>query len=268
MKIKTDTKLFFSISTFPSNRGSNLHNFLFTLFSMNSIYIPLSVKKLSSFLTFARDIGAAGFSVSMPYKKKIIKFLNKKSKEVILTNSCNTVLIKNSKLHGYNTDYLAIEKILKNYKKFTNSGVQVLGYGATSKTVLIVLKKLGFKKIFVYARKKNKKIKGNISFIDWKKRNNNLSKILINTTPIGMNLNKIDKPPISDDAIKSKKIIIDFPIAKKKYSSLQIKSKKCNVKYFSGNDIHFYQGINQAQIYLNKKIGYKIHNMIKRKLYL
>ena len=267
MKIKTDTKLFFSISTFPSNKGSNLHNFLFKLFSINAIYIPLAIKNLNSFLIFAKDIKASGFSVSMPYKKKIIKFLDKKSKEVLLTNSCNTVLIKNSKFYGYNTDYLAVEKILKKYRGFCNKEVQVLGHGATCKTVLIVLKKLGFKKISVYARNKKKKSKQKIKFVNWKKRNENISKILINTTPIGMNISKIDKTPISYENIKLKKIIIDFPIAKRNIPALQKKSKKFEIKYHSGNEIHLYQGIKQAQIYLNKKIGYKIYNMVKEKLY-
>ena len=252
MKIKTDTNLYFSISAFPGNKGSILHNFLFKIFSMNSIYIPLSIKNLNIFLSFAKEIKAAGFSVSMPFKKKIIKFLDKKNKEVILTNSCNTVLIKDSKLIGYNTDYIAIERILKKYKRFKSKEIHILGYGATCKTVLIVLKRLGFKKIFVYRRKKKDVVNNNMNILNWKSRNKRYSEVLINTTPIGMNRKKIEKFPISDKNLKDKKLIIDFPIAKKKVPILQLKCKKFAVKYYSGNDIHFLQGINQAQIYLNK----------------
>ena len=127
MKINTDTNLYFSISSSPSNKGSNLHNFIFKKYHINSIYIPLAVNNLNSFLNFAKDLNIAGFSVSMPFKRKIIKFLGKKSKEVVLTNSCNTVVLDNSKLIGYNTDFIAIEKILKKFTKFKSKKIQILG---------------------------------------------------------------------------------------------------------------------------------------------
>lgn len=267
IKINTDTNLYFSISSVPSNKGSNLHNFIFKKYSINSIYIPLAVNNLNSFLNFAKDINIAGFSVSMPFKKKIIKFLFKKSTEVLSTNSCNTVLIENSKLIGFNTDYIAIEKILKKNKKFKNKKIQILGYGATCKTVIIVLKKLGFKHINVFARNREFKNKKNYSIFPWSYRNQKKFDILINTTSIGMNRTKIDKCPITKKNILHKKLIIDFPIANKKTTSLELESKKLGIKYFSGKDIHFLQGVSQSQIYLKKKIGFKIQKMLKNKLY-
>jgi len=267
IKINTDTKLFFSISSSPSNKGSNLHNFIFKKYSLNSIYIPLAVNNLISFLNFAKDLNIAGFSVSMPFKRKIVNFLSKKSKEVNLTNSCNTVVLENSKLIGYNTDYIAIEKILKKYKKFKNKKIQILGCGATCQTVIIVLKKLGFKYINIFARKNKYKNKIKYNIFSWKDRNQKNFDILINTTPIGMNKTKVDKCPITKKNISQKKVIIDFPIASKKITSIELNSKKFGIKYYSGKDIHFLQGVSQSQIYLKKKITYKIQKIIKNKLY-
>ena len=267
MKINKDTNLYFSISSSPSNKGSILHNFIFQKYHVNSIYIPLAVNNLNSFLNFAKDLKIAGFSVSMPFKRKIIKFLSKKSQEVLLTNSCNTVVLDNSKLIGYNTDYIAVEKILKKFKKFKKKKIQILGYGATCETVVIVLKKLGFKYINIFARNRKLKNEKNYSVFPWKNRNQKKFDILINTTPIGMNKTKVDKCPISIKNISQKKVIIDFPIAKKKITSLELKSKKLGIKYYSGKDIHFLQGVSQSQIYLKKKIGSKIQKMIKNELY-
>ncbi len=267
MRINTDTNLYFSISSSPTNKGSNLHNFIFKKYHINSIYIPLAVNNLISFLNFAKDLNIAGFSVSMPFKKQIIKFLNKKSREVLLTNSCNTVVIENSRLIGYNTDYIAIEKILKKFIKFKNKEIQILGYGATCKTVIIVLKKLGFKYINIFARNRKIKNKKNYSVFPWNDRNEKKFDILINTTPIGMNRTKVDKCPITTRSISQKKVIIDFPIASKKITSLELKSKQLGIKYYSGKDIHFLQGVSQSQIYVKKKIGFKIQKMIKNKLY-
>lgn len=266
-KINTDTKLFFSISSSPSNKGSNLHNFIFKKYSMNSIYIPVAVNNLISFLNFAKDLNIAGFSVSMPFKRKIIKFLDKKSKEVLLTNSCNTVVLEKSKLIGYNTDYVAVEKILKKYKKLKNKKIQILGNGATCKTVIIVLKKLGFNYINIFARKSEYKSKDRYNIFPWKDRNKKNFDILINTTPIGMNITKVDNCPITKKNISQKIMIIDFPIATKKKTSLELNSKKFGIKYYSGKDIHFLQGVSQSQIYLKNKISYKIQKIIRSELY-
>ena len=71
MKINTNTSLYFSISSSPSNKGSNLHNFIFKKYSINSVYIPLSVKNIRMFLNFVKEINVLGFSVSMLFKKKL-----------------------------------------------------------------------------------------------------------------------------------------------------------------------------------------------------
>lgn len=267
MNINKKTKIFFSISSFPGNKGSILHNYLFRKFSMNSIYIPLGIKNLNLFLRFAKEIRVAGFSVSMPFKKKIVKYLSKKSKEVMLTKSCNTVFVNDNKLTGFNTDYIAIYQILKNYKKLRDKKIQILGNGATCETVLIALKNLQFKNVFVYSRKGSLSKKNNVNFLPWKNRNKKKYDFLINTTPIGMNKLKIDEAPISNNNLKNLKVIIDFPIPSQKISNLERRSKKLKIKYYSGNDIHFLQGINQSQIYLQKKISLEVCKKIKKILY-
>ena len=269
MKINKHTKIYFSVSSFPSNRGSILHNFLFSAFSINAIYIPLRIKKLETFISFVKEISQnmGGFSVSMPFKKKIIKYLSTKSYEVKNTLSCNTVVFKNGKLIGYNTDYFAIFESLKRFKNLRKKKIQILGNGATCKTVLVILQKLGFRKLYIFSRKRGSSSTKNISHLPWKDRNKDNFEMLINTTPIGMNNFKIDDAPILDKKIKEKKVIIDFPIPLKKKSTLNIKSNKYGVKYISGKDLHFLQGIEQAQIYLGKKIGLKLLKTVKRNIY-
>ena len=45
-----------------------------------------------------------GFNITIPYKVEIIKHLDEKSPEVEFCNACNTVVFKNGKVKGYNTD--------------------------------------------------------------------------------------------------------------------------------------------------------------------
>ena len=77
----------------------------------------------------------------MPFKTEIIKYLDDSDDIVKKTNSCNTVLIKNSKLFGYNTDYMSVKDFLINYKKKIHF-LYILGNGSYSGTVQTCCKDL------------------------------------------------------------------------------------------------------------------------------
>ena len=49
----------------------------------------------------------------MPFKNKVIKYLDKLDKSASKTKSVNTIIRKNKSIYGFNTDYLAIRKSLK-----------------------------------------------------------------------------------------------------------------------------------------------------------
>ena len=44
------------------------------------------------------------FNITIPYKQTIIPFLNTIDEDVKCIGACNTVVIKNNQMHGYNTD--------------------------------------------------------------------------------------------------------------------------------------------------------------------
>ena len=114
MIINNQTKLFFSISSTPGNTGAKFHNFYYKKYNFNNIYIPLKLKNLSKikFLKTTNTIG--GFSVSMPFKQKILKYIDKIDNVSKRTQSVNTVKIINNKFYGFNTDYNGSKKYLKN----------------------------------------------------------------------------------------------------------------------------------------------------------
>ena len=96
--INNKTNLYFSISSNPGSSGSLLHNSFFKIANKNAVYLPLKVKNLENFIKFFKDINSYGFSISTPFKSKIIKYLDNKDKIVRETSSCNTVVKKENKL--------------------------------------------------------------------------------------------------------------------------------------------------------------------------
>ena len=259
------TKLFFSFSSNPGTTGSLLHNTGYKLKKLNSIYIPIKAKHISDVINYTKINNLSGFSLSMPFKEKICKYLHKQDYSVRLTGSCNTVLIKNNKLIGYNTDFIAILKVLKKFN-ITNKEFLLIGNGAMAKNFYICLNMLKAKKVNLSSRRleryKNWTIyKNKTSIINWKGKKNIKADILINATPIGMNHIK-KKYLFTIKNYKYFKYYIDSVV--KKNDIFKSKDFKSHFyKYVSGTELSLYQGLEQFFIYTGQKISF---NNMKQKL--
>ncbi len=124
-----------------------------------------------------------GINVTIPYKKDVIPFLDCIDEGARLIGAVNTVVNRDGKLYGYNTDFVGMsELILKNGWEMTNKSVLILGTGGTSFTAQAVCRSLSAGKITVAGRKKGE---NNISY---EEAYSNCAdyEYIINTTPCGM----------------------------------------------------------------------------------
>ena len=137
--INKDTLVFGSFSKKAGNVGCLFFNTEFQKRGINAIYKSFSIVSIQDAVAAAKCLGFSGFAVSMPFKTEIIQYLDEVDDVVKKTNSCNTVLIRNSKLYGYNTDYSAVKEVLS---KVDVSPLYILGNGGYSKTVQICAKEL------------------------------------------------------------------------------------------------------------------------------
>ena len=111
-----ETKIFISMAKNPGNTGAGLHNSLFKIFKLNNIYLPLKIENVSQARQILKHFNFQGCSLSMPYKEKLINFVDKLENNAKKIGSINTVLKKNNTLIGFNTDYYASKEILKKKK--------------------------------------------------------------------------------------------------------------------------------------------------------
>ena len=84
-----------------------------------------------------------GLNVTIPYKEKIIPYLDELSHEAQKVGAVNTILIKNGKKTGYNTDIFGFEKTLAIHRTQAHSAALILGRGGAAKAVSYVLDTLG-----------------------------------------------------------------------------------------------------------------------------
>ena len=137
-----------------------------------------------------RDFKA--INVTIPYKQAIIPFLDEISEEAKRINAVNTVVNRNGKLYGYNTDFYGLKALIER-KGVTLEGkkVLVLGSGGTSNTAVAVAEFMGATEVLKVSRNAKD---GYITYKDAYSKCNDFQ-VIINTTPCGM------FPNIGDSAI-------------------------------------------------------------------
>jgi shikimate dehydrogenase len=136
--------------------------------------------------------GLEGLNVTIPYKEKVISFLDDFSDLVKDSRACNCIKIKNNRLIGHNTDIPAFEKsFIKNLGPVHQKAL-VLGTGGASKAVRYVLDKLNIP-FTVVSRSPGK---NEICYEDISGDILTEHKIIINTTPVGMQPDVLKSPSL------------------------------------------------------------------------
>jgi shikimate dehydrogenase len=89
------------------------------------------------FEAFVRDRDFDGLSVSLPYKERILPFLDEASDDVEKIGACNTVLKnEDGKLSGFNTDWIgAVEALEEVGVEISGKKVIILGAGGAARAI-------------------------------------------------------------------------------------------------------------------------------------
>ena len=170
-------------------------------------YDVFPLEKIEDFVELCNDKkNLIGLNVTIPYKEKIIPFLDELDETAANIGAVNTIKFSNGKKIGYNSDAYGFEMSLKPLLKQHHTKALILGTGGASKAVEYVLKKLGIAFQYV-SRTKNDKA---ISYEELNESIIQHSKLIINTTPIGMYPNIDTAPDIPYNVITDKHLLYDL----------------------------------------------------------
>lgn len=124
-----------------------------------------------------------GLNVTIPYKQDVIAWLDEVDEAALDIGAVNTIVNRDGRLYGYNTDYLGMrELILSNGMDLQAATVLILGSGGTSKTAYKVAESLGAKQIIKVSRHP----KNGENTYEEAYRDYSYADAIINTTPCGM----------------------------------------------------------------------------------
>ena len=164
-----------------------MHNEWFAKYKLNYLYVAFDVfpKNLKSAVESIRTLNILGVNVTVPHKVEIMKYLDNIDSAAKSIGSVNTIVNKNNKLYGFNTDWQGFITDLKSKKiNLKNKNILVIGAGGAAKAILYSLNKLKVKQIYLTSRTFDKaklisKKYKNISVIDINKVSADFLEILI-----------------------------------------------------------------------------------------
>ena len=147
----------------------------------------------------------AAINVTIPYKQTVIPYLDFVSDIANRIGAVNTVVNREGRLYGYNTDYYGMRALMERVgADLSGKKVLVLGTGGTSKTACVVAADLGAGEILTVSRSKKE---GCITYGDAVSLHGDAA-ILINTTPAGM-YPDCEGSPLSLSAFRRLEGVID-----------------------------------------------------------
>jgi len=169
-----------------------LHNYWIKKYKIDAVYEKklLNNNEIEGLILNIREEKIHGINVTVPFKKKVIPFLDELSEEAKISQSVNTIYKKNNKIMGDNTDIEGFKLSLEEIRQETkNKKILILGAGGVVPSIIIALKKMQVGKIYLSNRTELKAIelKKNFPEIEIIKWGDTLDfDIIINATSIGL----------------------------------------------------------------------------------
>ena len=245
-----------------------LHEYWFKKYKINAEYsiIEATDKDLPEIVKKIKGNYYSGINVTLPFKQKIINYVDKVVNDAELTGSVNTLLLDSSQMViGENTDVFGLQAAyLKEIENNLKKKVLIIGAGGVSPSVILSFQKSGVQNISITNRTNEKCIflKKKFNFLNilpWLKLETEIKNfdIIINATSLGLKDGEDFNFEFSET--KNNLIYIDTiynPLETKTFKFLKQEGKKV----FNGLDMFIYQG--QKSFYLWNKINPEIDNGI------
>ena len=221
------------------------------------LLFPLEPDEFEEGLKAVLDLGAEGLNITTPYKEKVIKYLDRISKNAKLIGAVNTIVVKGNRLLGDNTDGRGFVKAFRPNTGRTPKGKKIFMFGAggAAKAVgfemafegadaLVVCDILGSKaKNFASRINRYTKCKTKAISLRNKKaiaREVSAADVLINATPCGM---KRTDPPLLDKRLLHEGLIVCDFIYNPPETRLIRDAKRKGLAAMNGMDMLLYQGV-------------------------
>jgi shikimate dehydrogenase len=269
MRINSGTKLV-GIFGYPIAHSLSpvLHNAAFAKLGLNFVYLSFPVKSedLEDAVKAIKSLNMVGVNVTIPHKRKVLDYLDEVDCQARMMTSVNTILHKDGRLIGYNTDGEGFLESLRREGEFDLQGKRtfVIGAGGAACAISFALVKAGVKSIILTNRtpekakillerlKDNVKVQCKFSLVDFSQINSpgimDKVDLFINATSVGMHAD--DPLLINPDLFPSNIFVYDVIYNRK--TELLKEAEKRNLASLGGIGMLVYQATLSFEIWTHQ----------------
>lgn len=253
------------------SKSPYMHNKAFEFLNLDFAYMAFEIenKELGKSIEAMRTLDVKGFNITMPYKEEVMKYLDGVDDEAKVIGSVNTVVNHNGKFIGYNTDGKGFIKSLnRNKVEFKDEKLVIIGAGGAGKAIAIQLAFESAGEIVIANRSIEKAdhivmtinqhipgVKARSIGLDENLLKEEIadSKILINTSSIGMDDSKNRSPLVNMKELHKDLFVADIIYNPKKTKFL-LEAEKCDCKTMNGMGMLIYQGALAFELWTDSKM--------------
>ena len=254
----------YGILAYPAKHSLSpaLHNAAFKALGIDAAFefFEIPEEDFDGFMKSLVENGISGLAVSLPYKETIMKYLDEVDEAAKEIGAVNTVVNRDGRLYGYNTDYIGVERALEGIE-LKNKSCVVIGAGGAARGVLYALLKKGAR-VGVYNRTKAKaeelakyfeKIFAvEIEHGDLQEMTESEGDILINTSSIWLDGSAKLEDLVPEAYIKKFSVVMDI-IYKPLITPLIEAAKKVGASGLTGDKMFLYQAMEQFKLWTGKE---------------
>lgn len=194
--------------------SKNYFNDKFAAEGIDAEYVNFEIPDIGDLMeVFAETPELAGLNVTIPYKEKVIPYMDEMDPEAAAIGAVNVIKITRHSddeddftLKGYNSDVIGFRDSISPLLNPSRRKALILGTGGASKAVAYGLKTLGVESVFVSRTAR----KGVLTYADITPEVVADHKIIVNTTPLGMYPHVDECPDIPYSALTPEHLCYDL----------------------------------------------------------
>jgi 3-dehydroquinate dehydratase/shikimate dehydrogenase len=209
------------------------------------------VRDLPDFIAAIEPFQIAGFSVTLPHKERILRYLDECDTLAAEIGAVNTVVVRAGKLCGYNTDFTGVLRAIERRLPLSSSSVLLVGAGGAARAAAFALARAGGA-VSIWARRPQRAcalaraIGGEA--IDRREIARRSFDAIVNCTPVGMH-------PGGGSPLESRelncRLVMDL-IYRPLKTELLHHAERRGIETISGVDMFVAQGVAQWELWMGE----------------
>ncbi|MBI4795503.1 MAG: shikimate dehydrogenase, partial [Deltaproteobacteria bacterium] len=189
-----------------------MHNAAFRELGVNAVYVPFPVTDLPRAVAGLRGLAIAGASVTIPFKEEIIPLIDELDPQAARMGAVNTLVNREGRLIGYNTDWLGAVTALKARTGISGEHFLILGAGGAARAIAFgILENAGWVCITDLDAPRANTLARELAVeaVPLNSLEQCPASILINATPVGM-APDLEGIPINPDILSRFSLVMDI----------------------------------------------------------